>query len=465
EGFQFVTKITNVAVDPEVLQISVVVVLVVLVLFVVCVRTGLIGPKSLQPADLKALKTFSDSYRISQLELEEDVLAHEMESFWYIGQRYITLSPVEDWNELYPSALRGVFIDLAKNIDHAMLGFQYRVWTAKGKFSVHFPVMLVAQEWRRWAMRDLQHFTTPTPELKDALIRRSELIEHMRDLSMNGVATLRDTPCWDETDDLSLLVVLRAQVAKELRSYVQNWELLEMQQTFVSAATDSVEYLVQLSRCSASFLQKIFCTDELKLKTRDETRKVWDPIARGVQELESWAGLWNEDFPHSFFDHFCDEFNSPEMFEDLQKQFDDSARPTDFFTVAKHPDDMNPDEKEQVASFMRSYWASSYGLTQPELTQMMRHAVVLTEQSYILLDVILLMMSLENFASLGGYGSMFLSGIIKLEHAQNVLSFCEDTATRSEFIVAPRDFCQTGFAGNVQLWELSRPVGNAGAEA
>ena len=31
---------------------------------------------------------------------------------------------------------------------------------------------------------------------------------------------------------------------------------------------ESVEYLVQLSRCSASFLQKIFCTDELKLKTK-----------------------------------------------------------------------------------------------------------------------------------------------------------------------------------------------------
>lgn len=29
--------------------------------------SGLIGPKSLQPADLKALKTFSDSYRALEL--------------------------------------------------------------------------------------------------------------------------------------------------------------------------------------------------------------------------------------------------------------------------------------------------------------------------------------------------------------------------------------------------------------
>ena len=32
-------------------------------------------------------------------------LGHEAESYWYIGERQIAVSPALEWNELYPSAL------------------------------------------------------------------------------------------------------------------------------------------------------------------------------------------------------------------------------------------------------------------------------------------------------------------------------------------------------------------------
>ena len=35
-----------------------------------------------------------------------------------------------------------------------------------GAFTEHLPVILVAQEWRRWAMEVLQHNLSPKPEVK-----------------------------------------------------------------------------------------------------------------------------------------------------------------------------------------------------------------------------------------------------------------------------------------------------------
>eukprot|EP00435_Cladocopium_sp_Y103_P025438 s2760_g6.t1 len=100
--------------------------------------SGWIGPPSLKPNDLTALKTFSDVYRIVQLELEEDVtlgrswqrmtdfdsqslpccnltLGHKTETFYYIGERQVAVTPALEWNDQYPSALRGFLIQLAKD--------------------------------------------------------------------------------------------------------------------------------------------------------------------------------------------------------------------------------------------------------------------------------------------------------------------------------------------------------------
>lgn len=38
----------------------------------------------------------------------------------------------------------------------------------------HFPVILVAQEWRRWAMDSLQHNLSPKPEIKAWLARSTK---------------------------------------------------------------------------------------------------------------------------------------------------------------------------------------------------------------------------------------------------------------------------------------------------
>lgn len=419
--------ITNTNVNYTTVNLSwvwvVVAVALVVLLFVLCVKMGWIGPPSLKEDDLVALKTFNDTYRMVQLELEEDVLGHEPQSFWMIGERQIATSPAVEWNELFPSALRGFLIQLAKKIDEQMFHFQCRVWIDKGPFMEHLPVVLVAQEWRRWAMEMLQHNLSPKPEIKVDLLRRLDWIETIRDLSLNGVTNLRKTPYWDDSDELSLLVVLRRDIAGELRRYADNWDLLELQQGFAGTAGEVTAYITQELRESVRFLERIYTYDELRLHSMKADSKRWfTPIEQELLELQKNANIWDEKFPESFRDQFEDEAGFEAWFKSHTK-----GRPTSYKDVVAENPVLSDFERSRVQKYLSSYGHWRYGLsTQQELVRMMESSVVLLDQLYVLLDAVLLMMSLQNFASLGGT-NFFLAGVVSVDHAKGVMNFIDET--------------------------------------
>lgn len=445
-GTQFVsnTEVHNMTVNLDVLMIILVCLAMLVMIFYLLVKTGIIGPSRLTEEDLRALKTFNDSYRITQMELEEDVLGHQKETFWYLFERDVAITPVVDWNEMYPSALRGFLIELAKHIDEKMFLFQCRVWMDGCSFMSHLPVILVAQEWRRWAMETLQYNLSPKPEVKVALQRRLDWIENIRDLSLNGVWHLRSTKYWDDSDELSLLVVLRTDIARWLRKYVDNWEILELQQGFAQSAGEVVSYITQMLRNTIRFLEKVYTYDQLRLHqvTRD-SQKWFAPIDEELLYFQDVVDIWHEDFPMSFRDHFG------ENQEEFDKWFAERAkhRPSDFYTVVKYPEAMTQIEKEKVQKYMGSYGHWRFGFsTEEELIRSLRSAVVLMEQCYILLDAALLMMSLQNFASLGGT-NMFLAGQVSAEDATQVLDWIDKAVQEvRQHIVRIADIGQGGWS-------------------
>ncbi|CAE7199841.1 unnamed protein product [Symbiodinium pilosum] len=283
--------LSQVSLDGVILEVLLAVAIVSLCVGAICVRRGWVGPPRLQPGDLRALTTFSEAYRIADLKLDADVLSHEVETWCLIGQRICATSPIVNWSEMFSGAPRGFLVDLAKGIDTELLAFQHRVWLSKGDFTAHLPTVLVAQEWRRWAMEDLQNAVTPDEEHREAghswisspasrhliddafadyltpyaLSLSIKWIDDIRDLSLLGNAQLRETQCWDDTDSLSLLITFRERILPELRKYYSNWSVFEMMQSFSAGAGDVVAYFTQTLRNTMRFLEKIFCTYELRL--------------------------------------------------------------------------------------------------------------------------------------------------------------------------------------------------------
>jgi len=437
-------------------------VLAVVLLVVAAIKLGWIGPPSLKENDLAALKTFSDVYRIAQLELEEDVLGHKTETFYYIGERQVAVTPALEWNDQYPSALRGFLIQIAKKIDDGLFHFQCRVWMEHGAFTEHLPVILVAQEWRRWAMEVLQHNLSPKTEVKVELTRRLDWIETIRDLSLNGVANLRNTPYWNDSDELSLLVVLRTDIARELRSYVDHWDVLELQQGFAGTAGEVTAFITFELRNSIRFLERIYCHDELRLHQMTSKSKSWfTPIERELLDLQDSAQIWNETFPRCFRDKFDNQEQFEQWFNSRTR-----GRPTSYQNVVAKTPVLNDFERTRVQKYLPSYQHWRYGLsTQQELVRMMESSVVLIDQLYVLLDAALLMMSLQNFASLGG-SNFFLAGIVSVEHARGVMDFIDNVVREVKLHVCRMgDIAQGGWSnlrrGRKNSWfSSSGPLDN-----
>mmetsp|Transcript_40829 Transcript_40829/g.94716 ORF Transcript_40829/g.94716 Transcript_40829/m.94716 type:complete len:575 (+) Transcript_40829:102-1826(+) len=440
------TNLYQVSLDGFVLEVVVVAVLIVVCMGVLCVRRGWVGPPRLKPGDLRALTTLSDTYRIAQLELDADVLGYETDTWCYVGQLPLATSPVENWSEMFSSAPRGFLVELAKGIDMEMLAFQHRVWLAKGDFCAHLPTVLVAQEWRRWAMEDLQMALSPDAVHKEAIRRRLKWIDDVRDLSLLGVSQLRETQCWDDSDDRSLLVTLRSRIHPELRKYYNNWSVFEMLQDFSVGAGDVVSFCTQLLRNSIRFSEKVFCTHELRLTNLQGNAKDQKlAVDRQILQFAEHAGLFNSSFPESFRAKFL----APDELEKLEKEVAGSVRkpPSTYRTVVTSPQDMLEEEKQKVKDLQKNYRSWQFGLqkNEQEFVEMLRHYVVMMEHSYVLLDVILLLVSIENFARLGG--ANLLSDVVDKAHGQSVLSFAKDEVSEvKQNLVHIADIAQGGWS-------------------
>ncbi|CAE7456485.1 unnamed protein product [Symbiodinium natans] len=444
----------QVSLEGVVLEALLAITVVSLCVTAVCVHRGWVGPLRLQPGDLRALTTFSDAYRIADLELEADVLSYEVENWCCIGKRISATCPILDWSEMFSGAPRGFLVDLAKGIDTELLAFQHRVWLSKGDFAAHLPTVLVAQEWRRWAMEELQHAVSPKEEHREAIRRRIKWINNIRDLSLLGVAQLRDTQCWDDSDSLSLLITFREHILPDLRKYHNNWSVFEMMQSFSAGAGDVVGFFTQTLRNTMRFLEKVFCTSELRMNPlQGKAKDMNNLVDRNVMEFIEYSGLFHSSFPENFRSKFFD----PEQLKRLEEEVVNSASspPSTFRTVRKHPEDMADVEKEHVRAMQKEYSSSQFGLqaNEGEFIEMLRHYVVLLRHCYVLLDVVLLLTSIQSFARLGG--TSLMADLVSKPHGQSVMSFAKTEVSEvKQNLVQIADIAQGGWSNfRRQSWQ------------
>eukprot|EP00438_Fugacium_kawagutii_P001709 Skav202851 [mRNA] locus=scaffold2311:111875:121786:+ [translate_table: standard] len=241
---------------------------VVLGIFIICcticcIRRGCCGPRSLRKGDTAALATFRDIYFYQQIEIPEGFFDKVEESAFCRLWRYERPSkPVIKWSSMFASSSAGFLVPMAREIDDMLLAWQQRMWKAKGDFVANFPTFLVAQEWREWAMTELQRVEEPTVEHKEMLDRRLRWIANAREVSRNEIMDLRDTEGWDESDDLSLLVVLRQHVGRKLRLTHDRWPSYQLQLSFEHQAEMVNGFLTQFVRSGAIFLQRILRQDK-----------------------------------------------------------------------------------------------------------------------------------------------------------------------------------------------------------
>ncbi|CAE7942642.1 unnamed protein product, partial [Symbiodinium sp. KB8] len=290
-------------------------------------------------------------------------------------------------------------------------------------------------------------------------------IDDIRDLSLLGVAQLRDTQCWDDSDDLSLLIAFRERILPELRKYYSNWSVFEMMQSFSVGTGDVVSYFTQTLRNTMRFLEKVFCTYELRLKNlqgKAEDQK--HLVDRNVLEFCEYAGLFNSSFPQNFRSKFFD----PEQLKQLEAEVNKSSAspPSTFRKVRNHPEEMADVEKDHVKAMQREYFPSQFGLKehQDEFLEMLRHYVVLLRHCYVLLDLILLLTSIQGFARLGG--TNLLTDLVSKAHGQSVMSFAKDEVSEvKQNLVQIADIAQGGWSNfrrqrRDSAWSNKSPLDN-----
>ena len=104
----------------------------------------------------------------------------------------------------------------------------------KGPFMEHLPVILVAQEWRRWAMEILQHNLSPKPEIKAG--RASLLCQIPERILENAgrhhsVNSLGYLGSWKMLETGNLISIQISSCDKKeifFRSFLGDWMGLEM---------------------------------------------------------------------------------------------------------------------------------------------------------------------------------------------------------------------------------------------
>ncbi|CAK9059184.1 unnamed protein product [Durusdinium trenchii] len=450
---------------------------------VCCLRRGCCGPRGLKEGDIQALETFNDIYRFQQIDVGEGFF-EKVESSAFCKLRSYTRSarPVHKWSSLMPGFSSGFLVDVAKHVDEALLAFQHRMWDAKGEWISYLPTFLVAQEWREWAMTELQRIEAPHLEHREMLDRRLRWIANAREVARTEIMELRQAEGWDETEELSLLSVLRQQVGRELRLVYDRWETYQLQVSF-AANTDMINgFLIQFVRSGVQFLRKVIRQDRIHenefIKVVETGAIISKPctFCCGLKnwqahaldhKIDAWLAeinIFDPQFPGNFRTTFFTDKRLKELEEGTAK-----VRPLKPLNPFAPWDESRLDYEERnlAKEVMDAYSPADFGLQEHEFKVLVQRSVTLLSALKYCTVSIMVLESLKNFAVLGG--AIFLAAKMSTEHVMEILKFVGLAVDSAESdLVAVADLAQSGWSNlrrtdRESHWSNTTPVDNVRA--
>lgn len=462
---------------------SVVLGVIIILSTLCCIRCGCCGPRTLKKGDVAALATFKDMYFYQQIDIPQGSFDKAEESAYCKLWTYKRPSkPVLNWSSLMNSSSSGFLQPIAREIDDYLLAWQHRMWNAKGDFVSNFPTFLVAQEWREWAMTELPRIEAPHMEYKEMLDRRLRWIANAREVARTEIMDLRSAVGWDETDELSLLVVLRQHVGRQLRLVHDRWSSYQLQLSFEKQADMMNGFLTQFVRSGANFLKRILRQD--KVNDKDflnvvesgnilsqpcgfcSSYKKWEAHALD-RELEKWieeVALFDPQFPSKSRTLFFSGKRLKELEDGTSK-----VRPLQPLSPFAKWDESRLDftEREMANEVLKGLKADQFGLKEHEFKVMVQRAVTMLSALKYCTVSLMVIESLKHFARLGG--ALFLAEKMSSDHVVEIMKFVGLSLDSAESdLIAVADTAQAGWSnlrrGDYQSnWSNTSPVDNVRA--
>lgn len=407
-----------------------VVIIVVALLFIalvvfLCVRSGPCGPQGIGEDDQKAALTFADLYRLARINVEDDLLEIRPSVWGRYRTYHLTARPATHWGDLIEGSVRGFLVQPAKDINYSLQAFQHRVWKKYGDDMVHWPTIIIAMEWRLWAMGSLQKIERPSLEAKEEITQRVLFIEESRNLQTTEVSELRNAKCWDETDDLSLLLVFRDHVKPLLQTVLDTWESFELQQSFGMQLHNLKALLDMTTMSSLRFIEVALRRDEIRVHS-----KLWrDPESTIVQPDESLQAL---------VDHIQAMFEaaSTTVSNDTHSSAPDSTKAaaessghpharTSWEFLPPDTDEFSQGEQRLYDSWMSAYRGSVFGLSQEDYEVLITRYVLLHRLILTVAEASVITRRMARFAQIGG--ELFLAKALNKDHVLELLTFASDS--------------------------------------
>mmetsp|Transcript_3207 Transcript_3207/g.7543 ORF Transcript_3207/g.7543 Transcript_3207/m.7543 type:complete len:571 (+) Transcript_3207:57-1769(+) len=444
-----------------------------------CIRAGLCGPRGLGSGDLRALKIFANLYRYVEVDIPDGYFDVEDFSKYCKLRKYTrSANPVKDWATLKRGAPKGFLVELAGRLERQILSWQYEMWNAKGDFAIYFPSFLVAQEWREWIMQKLQYIDHPDFQYQDMIHKRLRWISEAREVGRKEIVDLRFATGWDESDELSLLQVLR-DIGRDLRYVHDRWHVYVHQQGFGRQADIITGFLVQFMRCGTKFMHALLNQDELCLGEDANSyaeggacstcccfgASAWyaNALDRQVRNWSDDIHLWEPTFPVAFLSQFLSEEKLSDMEADLAHVVDHAPSPSPF--AQWNESIMSIDEKKLADDVLWGLNSDSFGLEEKDFKIMIQRSVTLLSELKCIAECALVLEILQTFSGLGG--SLFLSKKVGGKHVMEVMDFvCKRVKSAENDVIAVGDKAQAGWSnlrrsGRETVWSNASPVDNA----
>lgn len=425
-------------------------VLLVVLVWYCCIRRGPCGPQGISAADQLSIVTFVEFYRVSNIDIPADLFELKSVTWRRFRPVVYAVHPVDQWSDLLGGSAKGFLVQPAKDINYTLQAFQHRVWAAHGDQTVHWPVMLVAQEWRLWAMQKLQLAESPSLETKEDVASRIDWLAESRNLQKAHVSELRRASCWDESDNLSLLLVFRDHVRPILQTVLDTWVSFELQQTFSMKLHNLKTLLYMTVRNALRFIEVVLRRNDLRVHS-----KLWT-----MQERVVW--------PSESLDMLVEHVQA--LF-DLASSTADSAKTTvadkpsnPWMHVTAAGDELSETEQALYDEFLSSHNGAAYGLAQPEYEILTRRYVLLHRWIILVAEASVMVRRLARFAQIGG--ELFIAASLGKEHVIELLSFAEDAvATLRVHLLEVGEQAQAGWetlrrSNYTSVWSSPGPMDN-----
>ncbi|CAE8607327.1 unnamed protein product [Polarella glacialis] len=393
-------------------------------------KNGPCGPPSLAKEDISAFETYADLYLVSGIEVGESTLKTTTGVWCWVRDHRVALAPANKWSGLTATAFRGFLVDTASTINERLQSFQYKVWQRNGDFCVNFPVIIVAQEWRQWAIEVLQHHQTPDVKTKAAITQRLSWIRSACDLSIRGTADLRETHCWDDDDDLSLYTVLRDCVATQLQHVSERWDYLMLQVTFGDQLKHAFELVRRMIRSMLRLLETVLSRCSIRVAScvnngeEPADRSALDgPLYQMAKTLTDCLFHPSMSTTPSTADEDLTANPMTQMRFDLPFKIKE-AEAADARSL------LETAREKVMRDSLLEMGAGTFGLSQSCFEKLVENVVFFFRTIDAVTDACFMLRFQSRFSQLGG--QMFLNQALDREHVVQSIAFALETVTEAE---------------------------------